>query len=265
MTFTRRAVKKGEKEKIKLLGYIKKHRKVFNEVSIVINLIFLSVLFFEFFFPHNEILKNIQIWLWVYFLLEFYMRLKVHKFKTKYVFSLISLLDIIIITAIFVRFYYVDNTILHFFTALKILRSYRVIHDLSKVSNFFSRNKDLIFSILNLLIFTFFMASLVFIAQVDINKDINSFLDALYFTISTLTTTWFWDIVVIWDRWKVLVVLIMTLWAWLFLRMITIIFRPIKKYNKCKHCGLKRHDRDASHCKHCWKIIYIEHIWEIIE
>jgi len=142
------------------------------------------------------------------------MRLKVHKFKTKYVFSLISILDMIIIMAIFIRFYYIDNTILHFFTALKVLRSYRVIHELSKVSKFFSQNQDLIFSILNLLIFTFFMASLVFIAQVDINKDINSFLDALYFTISTLTTTWFWDVVVIWNQWKVLVVLIMTLWAW---------------------------------------------------
>ena len=254
-----------EKEKSNFLGYIKKHRRIFNEVSIVINLLFLAVLFFEFFFPQNEVLKNIQIGLWIYFLFEFYMRLKVHKFKTKYVFSLISILDMIIIMAIFVRFYYIDNTILHFFTALKVLRSYRVIHELSKVSKFFSRNKDLIFSILNLLIFTFFMASLVFIAQVDINKDINSFLDALYFTISTLTTTWFWDVVVIWNQWKVLVVLIMTLWAWLFIRMITIIFRPIKKYYKCKFCWLRWHDRDASHCKHCWKIIYIEHSGEMIE
>ena len=61
MTFTRRAVKKGEKESSNILRYIKKNRKFFNEVSIVINLVFLSVLFFEFFFPQNEILKNIQI------------------------------------------------------------------------------------------------------------------------------------------------------------------------------------------------------------
>ncbi|MGB2110882.1 MAG: ion channel [Patescibacteria group bacterium] len=37
----------------------------------------------------------------------------------------------------------------------------------------------------------FFMSSLVFLAQVDINDKINNFSDALYFTLSTLTTTGF--------------------------------------------------------------------------
>jgi voltage-gated potassium channel len=193
------------------------------------------------------------------------MRMKLHKFKSKYIFRLINLLDIVIIASIFIRYYYWDNALLHFFTALKILRSYRVIHDLSKVNTFFEKNKDLIFSILNLLMFTFFMASLVFIAQVDINENINTFLDALYFTLATLTTTWFWDITVIWDMWKLLAILIMTLWTWLFLRLVTVIFRPIKKYAPCQHCWLKKHDKDASHCKHCWNIMYIENNWETVE
>ena len=59
---------------------------------------------------------------------------------------------------------------------------------ISKVKDF-AKNKDLIFSVLNLVIFTFFMASLVFVFQFKINHQINSFLDALYFTLATLTTT----------------------------------------------------------------------------
>ena len=109
------------------------------------------------------------------------------------------------------------------------------------------------------------MASLVFIEQSENNEKINTFLDALYFTITTLTTTWFWDIVVAWDEWKALVIVIMTLWTWLFLRLITVIFRPVKKTYQCKFCWLKRHDRDSSHCKHCWNIIYIENSWETVD
>lgn len=247
-----------------LLKYIKKHKRWLNEASIVINIFFLIVLFFEFFFPENSFLKNLQIWLWVYFILELYVRLKIHKFHPKYIFSLINIVDFIIIIAIFVRFFYADSTLLHLFTALKIFRSYRIIHELAKVNTFFRDKKDLIFSLINLLIFVFFMASLVFIEQSKINNQINSFLDALYFTITTLTTTWFWDIVVQWDKWKALSIVIMTLGVWLFLRLITVIFRPMKKTYICKHCGLQRHDRDASHCKHCGNVIFIENAWETI-
>lgn len=244
-----------------LLKHIRENKKILNEISIVINIFFLAILLFEFFFPSNFTLKYIQILLWIYFIWELFMRMKFHKFNPKYIFSLINILDFIIIITIFIRFYYVDSTLLHFFTALKVFRAYRIIHELSKVNIIFRNHKDLIISIINLFIFTFFMASLVFIEQSWINNDINNFLDALYFTISTLTTTWFWDIIVRWNEWKILAILIMTLWTWLFLRLITVIFRPVKKTYQCKYCWLQRHDRDASHCKHCWHVIFIENSW----
>jgi len=245
--------------------YIKKHRKTLNEISIIINVFFLFVLLFEFFVPNNNILKNIQIILWCLFIWELFLRITIHKYKLSYVFNIYNLIDLAVISAIFIRYYYWDHALLHFFTTLKILRSYRILHELWNANKLIAKNKDLIFSVLNLVIFTFFMASLVFVFQFKINHQINSFLDALYFTLATLTTTWFWDIIVIWDTGKMLAILIMTLGTGLFLRLITVIFRPIKKYAPCKHCGLKRHDKDASHCKHCGNIIYIEHSWETFE
>lgn len=251
--------------KNKFFKFLKKYKKTLNEISIIINIFFLFVLLFEFFVPNSIVLRDIQIVLGIFFIVELFLRLALHKFKKSYIFNIFNLLDLIIISAIFIRYYYGDHALLHFFTAFKILRSYRIIHDLSNANKFIEKNKDLIFSVLNLVIFIFFMSSLVFVFQIKENNWINTFLDALYFTISTLTTTGFWDITVTWESWKLLAILIMTLGTGLFLRLVTVIFRPIKKFAPCKHCWLKRHDKDASHCKHCWKIIYIENNGEAVD
>ena len=255
---------KSEK-KTSFYKYIKKNKKTLNELSIIVNIFFLFILLFEFFVPNSIVLRDIQIILWWLFVWELFLRIAIHKYKFSYIFNIFNIIDLAIIGAIFIRYFYWDHALLHFFTALKILRSYRVIHDLSNANKFIDKNKDLIFSVLNLVIFTFFMASLVFVFQVKQNNWINSFLDALYFTLATLTTTGFWDITVIWDAGKILAIIIMTLGTGLFLRLVTVIFRPIKKYTPCKHCWLKRHEKDASHCKHCWKIVYIENDWESID
>jgi len=193
------------------------------------------------------------------------LRIISHKCKLSYILSFLTFLDALIIVAIFVRFFYWDNTFLHIFTSLKILRSYRVLDDIAELNSFVASQKDLIVSAINLCIFIFFMSSLVFVAQVDVNKDITTFLDSLYFTLSTLTTTGFGDITVIWQSWKILAILIMIFGTGLFLRLVTVMFRPIKTRVPCKHCGLKRHDKDASHCKHCGNIMYIEHDDAIVE
>lgn len=227
--------------------------------SLIINICFLLFLFVEFFLPENNLLRNIQLFLGVVFIWELLLRIISHKFKKSYIFSFLTFLDTLIIVAIFVRFFYWDNTFLHLFTSLKILRSYRVLDDLAEYNALIAKHKDVIISAINLAIFIFFMASLVFVAQVDSNDDITTFLDSLYFTLSTLTTTGFWDITVIWQSGKILAILIMIFGTGLFLHLVTVMFRPIKKYVQCKHCGLKRHDKDASHCKHCGNIMYIEH------
>ena len=81
---------------------------------------------------------------------------------------------------------------------------------------------------------------------------------ALYFTLTTLTTTGFGDITLQGQSGRMLAVIIMVFGITLFVRLARDIIRPAKVSYECEHCGLFKHDVDASHCKHCGNIIHIE-------
>lgn len=145
-----------------------------------------------------------------------------------------------------------------FLRALRLLRSYRVLAELRSSFDLIRRNYDQIKAVLNLLIFIFVMSSIVFVMQESANDKINSYVDALYFTITALSTTGFGDIVLVGDTGKLLSIVIMIVGISLFLRMLQTIFRPAKVRFKCPDCGLRRHDFDASHCKACGRVLAIE-------
>ena len=103
------------------------------------------------------------------------------------------------------------------------------------------------------------MSALVFVFQKTENPNINSYVDALYFTVASLTTTGYGDIVMVGTTGRILSILIMVLGLTLFIRLLRSLMRPGGKIaHECTHCGLYRHDPDASHCKHCGNIIHIE-------
>jgi voltage-gated potassium channel len=52
-------------------------------------------------------------------------------------------------------------------------------------------------------------------------------------------------------------VVIMIFGVGLFLRLVQTIFRPQKVAHACPDCGLKRHEPDAVHCKHCGRLLNI--------
>jgi voltage-gated potassium channel len=142
--------------------------------------------------------------------------------------------------------------------ALRLLRSYHVMRDLRGRYAFVKRNEDIIESVLNLVVFVFIVTALVFVFQVRTNPGIDNYVDALYFTVTTLTTTGFGDITLVGDSGRLLAVTIMVLGVALFLRLVQTIFRPQKVRFDCPDCGLSRHDPDAVHCKHCGRVLHIE-------
>ena len=96
------------------------------------------------------------------------------------------------------------------------------------------------------------------ISENTTNPQIQTYVDALYFTITTLTTTGFGDITLQGPGGRVLAIIIMVVGVGLFLRLLQAVFRPNKVRFDCPDCGLLVHESDAVHCKHCGRVLHIE-------
>lgn len=141
--------------------------------------------------------------------------------------------------------------------AVRLFRSYHFLRDIYAQYTFVQKNRDAIEASINLLIFIFVMSAVVFVVERR-HPSVNNFLDALYFTVSTLTTTGFGDITFRDMPGRLLSIFIMIVGVSLFLRLIQTVFRPAKVRYECPTCGLSRHDQDAVHCKHCGLLLHIE-------
>jgi voltage-gated potassium channel len=169
----------------------------------------------------------------------------------------LALLDIAIILSLFVPSIFANFAFLRVVRAMRVLRSYAVIRRLKHNFRFFARNEEVIFSTLNLLVFIFVITAFVYVSQVDINDGIVNYVDALYFTVTTLTTTGFGDVILVGNRGRLLSIIIMIVGVALFIRVVQTLFRPNKVRYECPRCGLIRHELDAVHCKHCGKELHI--------
>jgi voltage-gated potassium channel len=138
-----------------------------------------------------------------------------------------------------------------------VARSYAFTQRLRSEFTFFKRNEDVIFSAINLLVFIFVVTAFVFVWQQEVNASINNYIDALYFTVTTLTTTGFGDVILVGSEGRLLSIIIMVVGVALFIRLVQTIFRPSKVKYECPRCGLTRHDIDAVHCKHCGNELHI--------
>ena len=107
------------------------------------------------------------------------------------------------------------------------------------------------------MIFVFATTALVYQTHGHTNEGITNYVDALYFTVATLTTTGFGDVTLEGNSGKLLSVAIMIVGISLFLRLVQVILRPAKAIFPCPTCGLRRHDHDAIHCKACGTILNI--------
>jgi voltage-gated potassium channel len=113
-------------------------------------------------------------------------------------------------------------------------------------------------AVINLLVFLFVVTGFVYTAFADRGGDsIASYVDALYFTVTTVTTTGFGDITLPGTGGKLASIAIMIVGISLFVRLAQSIFRPAKVQFPCPQCGLQRHDPDAVHCKACGHLLNI--------
>ena len=84
-----------------------------------------------------------------------------------------------------------------------------------------------------------------------------SFLDILYFTSISVTTTGYGDVTLPGVLGKLISIAIMICGVSLFVRLAQSLFVPSKVRFTCRTCGLMRHDPDAVHCKACGELLNI--------
>lgn len=167
--------------------------------------------------------------------------------------------DLIVIASFFINpFIAVNLSFLRILRGLRLVHSYHLLSDLRRDSQFFRAHEDAIIAAVNLLVFVFFTASAVFELFFQADHNPNTYIDALYFTVATLTTTGFGDITLGTPGGKLLSVFIMVVGVTLFVQLAKAIFKPRKVKFDCQSCGLFRHDVDAVHCKHCGQTLRIQ-------
>jgi voltage-gated potassium channel len=209
------------------------------------------------FYYNSSIIGFFDILLGIAVLIDFSARFAISKSPLAYFLNLFTLADIMVILSLLLPVLGSHMAFLRVIRMFRLLRSYSIIEDLGNDFPYIKKHRDIVVSCTNLFIFIFIMTALVFETQVKYNPNINNYLDALYFTITTLTTTGFGDITMQGSDGRLIAVLIMIFGVSLFIRLVQTIFRPSKVRFTCKECGLYLHDADASHCKHCGNTIAI--------
>lgn len=143
---------------------------------------------------------------------------------------------------------------------LRVLRAYSLINGKAfwrVVAKRWEDRSETIKAVANLLVFVFMMTALVHTSFAGQVSHIQSYMDSLYFTVTSLSTTGYGDVVLpgVWGR--TVSIIIMLGGVTLFFRLIQVAMRSPKVRYPCPTCGLQRHEMDAVHCKACGTLLNI--------
>ena len=117
--------------------------------------------------------------------------------------------------------------------------------------------QDVVQACINFVVFLFMVTGFVYTTFFYWRPGGEGFVDALYFTVATITTTGFGDLTLPGTLGKLTSVVTMIVGVSLFVRLAQAVFRPHKVFFPCPACGLQRHDVDAVHCKACGHLLNI--------
>jgi voltage-gated potassium channel len=230
----------------------------FRYALLVIDLLVIAFFILASFLPDGLIEHSIDYAIAVLIICDLMARLWISKSRLKFLWEPVTIADILVIGTLIASAFVESYSFLRIVRSLRVMRSFHVLRDLRDRNAFFKKNEDIIQSVLNLSVFIFFVTALVYVFQVRTNASVTNYIDALYFTVTTLTTTGFGDITLEGTSGRLLSITIMIVGVALFLRLVQTIFRPAKVHYTCPNCGLSRHDMDAVHCKHCGRTVKIE-------
>lgn len=210
------------------------------------------------FTEHGPVVETVDALFGVVILMDFSARLWISANRWRLLSRLTTLADIVAIVSFLAPLAGEGLGFLRVMRTLRLLHTYQLSLRLKQDFPYFRRNEDVIVAILNLAVFIFVMTGLVYATQYLRNPQIGNYADALYFTVTALTTTGFGDITLPGTVGRMISVVVMIFGVTLFLRLVQVLFRPDKVREPCATCGLVLHDADAVHCKHCGEVVRIE-------
>ncbi|GAB2178465.1 ion channel [Dongia sp. agr-C8] len=224
---------------------------------LVFDLLMIGYVVASSFFYGQRTIEIIDAILGAFILFDFTARLTVSQRRWALLMSPSGLADLVVILSLLVPIAGEGFAFLRVIRTLRLLRSYHLLKQLRDDFPFFHRTQAVLFASINLGVFLFVTTAVVFETQHVINPEIQNYVDALYFTVTTLTTTGFGDITLAGTTGRLVSVAIMIIGVSLFLRLIQVVFRPQRVEYECPGCGLARHESDAIHCKHCGQLLHI--------
>ena len=209
------------------------------------------------FLPSGQVIEALDVLFGAVILTDFSARLLASRHRLRDFTRVSTWTDIISIVSFLAPLAGESGAFLRILRTLRLLRNYQLLVRLRRDSLFFRRNEEVIFAVTNLAVFIFVMTAIVYETQKHRNDQIANYADALYFTVTALTTTGFGDITLHGTVGRLISVVIMIFGVTLFFNLARALLTPSKVRFTCPTCGLQRHDSDAVHCKACGTVLNI--------
>jgi voltage-gated potassium channel len=223
-----------------------------NDLLLIANLAVIFISIASLFISTGRSFQYVEFGFGVFFAIEYLLRFWISRHKLEFLLRLVNVLDILVIASLLLTIFLPNLAFLRILRTLQILRAYKFYGKRFDHHNqFIYRNFEIVTASVNIVVFLFVMSTFVYLQQGPINEGIVTYLDALYFTIATVTTTGFGDITVVGTGGKLLSIVIMILGVTLFFRLVKSIFVPSQLYSICPSCGQDHHSLDAHYCNQC--------------
>lgn len=206
-----------------------------------------------------------------FFIIEYAARIYASPDRRRQLFDIYSLIDLVAIlptlSLLVLPLFGMDLDLgfIKMIRGFRVFRIFRFLRFTADPDFFFGRIPLQLLKVIRLvftIIMIFFIsAGLFYQVENSINPHVQNFGDAFYFTVVALTTVGFGDITPQSQSGKWVTVLMIIsgiiLIPWQASRIVKEWIHMAQKVDVvCPNCGLRYHDKDASHCKSCGHVIY---------